>query len=156
TGADLIYARFVLAHLREPEGAVTAWASQLSPAGMLALDEVEWIRTTNPVLSSYLDLVARLLAGRGSDLYVGPRLHILTQGRGWRQRSSRLRTLEVPARVAAELFAMNLAVWRCDPSLVPADRVDELGVELQELASSDAGEVVAWGLRQVTIERVEG
>lgn len=155
-GADLMYARFVLSHLTDPEGAVAGWASQLAPTGLLALDETEWIRTTNPVLGTYLEIVADLLASRGADLYVGPRLHVLTEGRGWRQRVSRLRVVDLPAPVAAELFAMNLAVWRSDPYAGDANQLNELAAELQELAVSNADEVVAWGLRQVTLEQVEG
>lgn len=155
-GADLMYARFVLSHLSDPEGAVAGWASQLAPAGLLALDETESIRTTNPVLCTYLEVVADLLASRGADLYVGPRLHVLTEGPGWQQRASRLRVVDLPTPVAAELFAMNLAVWRSDPYAGQANHLDELAAELQELAVSNSHQVVAWGLRQVTLERIEG
>lgn len=153
-GADLMYARFVLAHLNDPEQAVAGWASQLAPGGLLALDETEWIRTSDPVLCAYLEIVADLLASRGADLYVGPRLHVLTEGWGWQQRSSRLRVVDLPSPVAAELFAMNLAIWRSDPSAAQANHLDELAAELQELAVSSSEEVVVWGLRQVTLERL--
>jgi organic hydroperoxide reductase OsmC/OhrA/SAM-dependent methyltransferase len=155
-GADLIYARFLVAHLGDAEGAVAAWASQLAPGGVLAVEEVEWIRTANPVFSTYLAEVAELLATRGAELHVGPRLHLLTEGQGWRQRSSRLRVLEVPGRVAAKLFSMNLAVWRSDPATGHVDRLEDLASALQELAAAESIEVVSWALRQATLERVQG
>ncbi len=153
-GADVIFARFLLSHLVDPDGTVTAWASQLTPGGILALEEVESIRTGNDVVSRYLDLVADLLSRRGTDLYVGSYLDALKERPGWRQRSSGLRTLDVPIAVAAELFAMNLSVWRSD-QFARAEYLDELAVDLQELSASETGDVVVWWLRQVTVERRE-
>src|SRR5690349_23859665 len=55
---------------RSPDRLVRAWMSQLELGGVLALDEVEWIRTDDPALrseehtselQSRRDLVCRLL-----------------------------------------------------------------------------------------------
>ncbi len=59
--ADLVYARFVATHLRDPAAVVGAWVSQLSGGGLLLLDEVESITTTNRVLSRYIEIVDSLL-----------------------------------------------------------------------------------------------
>lgn len=40
-GADLGFARLVLAHLPEPDSVVLGWLAQLAPNGLLALDELE-------------------------------------------------------------------------------------------------------------------
>jgi trans-aconitate methyltransferase len=41
--ADLIFCRFLLTHLRDPQGTVAAWATQLSPGGLLLLEpEKHW------------------------------------------------------------------------------------------------------------------
>ncbi len=50
-GADLAFARLVLAHLPEPEAVAMGWLTQLAPGGLLALDELEWFRTDDPALA---------------------------------------------------------------------------------------------------------
>lgn len=40
-GADLAFARLVLAHLSEPHAGAMGWLTQLAPGGLLALDELD-------------------------------------------------------------------------------------------------------------------
>jgi hypothetical protein len=54
--ADFLYARLLVAHLAAPAEAVGGWLTQLAPGGRMALDEVEWIRTDEPVLKEYVEI----------------------------------------------------------------------------------------------------
>src|SRR5437660_1699925 len=63
--ADLVYARYVLSHLPDPEERMREWMTQLRPGGLLVLEENEWIDSRQPAFTRYLELVAELLAGRG-------------------------------------------------------------------------------------------
>ena len=63
--AGLVYGRFLLSHLPDPPASLAAWATQLAPGGLLLVDEVDRIHTTQPALRGYLDTAAALLAARG-------------------------------------------------------------------------------------------
>jgi SAM-dependent methyltransferase len=151
--ADLIHARLLLAHLPEPEAQAARWRSQLRPGGRLLLDEVESIRTGQPVLLRYLDLVTHLLASRGLELYVGARLEAATRGAGRSHCALREHALTV-AR-AAEMFVANLAEIRVQPAVrarAGEAELDALADDLCGLAAGGAGDAITWVLRQLALE----
>ena len=151
--ADLIHARLLLAHLREPERLLALWTSALRPGGRLLLDEVEWIRSEDPVFVRYLQLVTAMLRARGQELLIGPRLEAAS--RGLRRGACALRELTLPAARAAALFAPNLAEFRRDPAIRAAaseSELDALATALALRADGQAGAPVAWGMRQLAIE----
>jgi hypothetical protein len=154
--ANLEYARFVLSHIPRPDRVVPAWMSQLELGGVLALDEVEWIRTDDPALRRYLTMLAALLEARGSSLAAGPIVDKFDGGPDGRKRTSVVRIHAVPLARAAELFAMNLATWRNEPFV--RDRhthayMDDLDAELRALARGSSRATATWGMRQTTFER---
>ena len=142
--ADLVYARYVLTHLADPEARLREWLSQLNPGGLLVVEENDWIACRQPVLARYLATVAGLLAGRGHDLYVGRRLAAAGM-----PRTSRVHEVSSPTAAVAAMFRLNLSSWgrHTDADVARLDR------ELAELErSTDHGEIV-WGLRQLVFER---
>jgi trans-aconitate 2-methyltransferase len=152
---DLVYARLVLAHLPDPERVVAGWVRQLCPGGRLLLDEVEWIRTDNPILDLYEQIVTAMVGSRGARINVGPRIAGLS-GEGWRQRSNSFSEYIVATADAARMYAMNLATWRHDPFVVASydtSTIDELAAGLDGLTRSSATAEIVWGLRQVVYER---
>jgi SAM-dependent methyltransferase len=152
---DLVYSRLLLAHLPEPERVIGKWATQLRPGGRLLLDEVEWIEASNVVLASYEEIVSAMVASRGAQVSVGPRIVELS-GPGWRQRSSALRTHPVATALAARMYAMNLATWRHDPFVIAnyaTKTIDDLAAGLDDLAESPEDDEIEWGLRQVVYEK---
>lgn len=150
--AELLFARFLLSHLRHPGPVVAGWATQLAPGGLLLLDEVEWIRTDDAALAGYLPVLAAVLDARGHRLEVGPLLDGLPDPPGLLRRSSRVAVHPVDPARAAAIFHANLAVWRHDPQArevagaATIERLDE------SLAGPVAGPVT-WGLRQIAYER---
>jgi hypothetical protein len=79
------------------------------------LEEVEWIRTTDPVFETYLEILAAMLGRRGNKLYVGPLLETIPDPVGPRRRSSQIATIAPSSWQAARMFLMNLRVWRDEP-----------------------------------------
>jgi trans-aconitate 2-methyltransferase len=154
--ADLIYCRLLLAHLPDPARLVETWISQLAPSGRLAVDEVEWIETSHPVLAAYEEAVVGLVASRGAPMYAGPIVAAISGGSGWRPLANVLRTVAVPSAVAARMYRMNLLTWREDPWIrarYPPEELHALAEGLGELATSTAETEISWGLRQVVFER---
>jgi trans-aconitate 2-methyltransferase len=153
--ADLIYCRFLLSHLPRPQSQVTKWARQLKPRGILLLDEVEWIRTTDPVFGLYLEIVAAMLERQGNNLYVGPLLEAMPDPPDMSRRSSRLATLAPASRLAAKMFLMNLRVWGDEPFVREAygeEALSNLEFDLAALAESGSSGEITWGLRQMAYQ----
>jgi trans-aconitate 2-methyltransferase len=154
--AGLLFCRFLLGHLADPAAALAAWATQLAPAGLLLVEEVERIRTGQPALRGYLEVAAALLASRGHTLEVGALLHRLPDPPGLARRLDRAAPLTPPAARAAEMFAQNLAVWRADAvraGVAAPAKLDRLAVELAAVAAGEAEGAITWELRQLVFQR---
>jgi SAM-dependent methyltransferase len=154
--ADLVYARFLLAHLASPDACVAGWTTLLRPAGRLLLDEVERIDAGPPALARYLEILAAVLRDEGHELYVGPALHPLELPAGCRRVSSGVVEVSPTTGEAASMFLLNLGIWRTRPGAharADRDTLDDLAVALRELVDSPARGEIVWHMRQVAIER---
>jgi trans-aconitate 2-methyltransferase len=153
--ADLIYARLLLSHLPDPEGAVKDWLAQIASGCLLLLDEVERIETGQPVFREYLRILASMMAHHGRELYVGPRLEAAT--RGPERRISRVAPASPATAHVARMFSINLAKWRGN-DFVRAnhaeEELDRLATGLSRLTASQDVAEIRWGMRQIAIERV--
>jgi trans-aconitate 2-methyltransferase len=154
--AGLVYGRFLLSHLPDPPATLAAWTTQLAPGGLLLVDEVDRIHTTQPALRGYLDTAAALLAARGHSLEIGGSLHRLPDPPGVARRSDRVARLAPPAARAAELFAQNLAVWRdnaVDAAIATEAALDRLAADLHAVATGSSAGTITWELRQLAFQR---
>ncbi|WP_241842325.1 OsmC family protein [Pseudofrankia sp. BMG5.36] len=162
-GADVVYARLLLAHLADVTTAIGGWVTQLAPHGVLLLDEIESIDTDQPVLAAYLDHARRLLAARGTTLHAGRLLNTALHDLAAHQPTpdfeveyNATERLSPPVAAAAAMFGMNLAVWRTDPLFRDREaELDRLATDLAALTSAppDAG-VITWTLRRVAVRRL--
>ena len=153
--ADLIYARFVATHLADPEAVIGRWASQLVQGGLLLLDEVDSITTSNDVLSRYLDMVSAVLAHDGKTLCVGPSLSGMRLP-GLNTRMDGVRRLRVQDRKAATMFRLNLETWRSHPFATETygGALPLLADELEAMSrDTSGGSRIEWGMRQIVLER---
>jgi trans-aconitate 2-methyltransferase len=153
--ADLVYARLLLSHLDDPAAALAAWATQLQPGGLLLLDEVEWIRTDEPALATYLQVAAELLERRGHRLDPGPALDVLPDPLGLRRQASAVAIFSPGVHRAATMFGLNLEVWGDDP-FVRANHpglTKRLRAELAALAAGPGRDGITWGMRQIVYRR---
>ncbi|MCY3775561.1 MAG: class I SAM-dependent methyltransferase [Candidatus Aminicenantes bacterium] len=153
---DFIMARLVLAHLPDPESILAKWAGELTLRGLVAVAEVETIETVQPVFSTYLSVVERLIADGGGELYLGPRLHGAADPTELRRLSSEVCRLSVSTGAAASMFSMNLAVWRTDRFVVAnydESFLDRLATRLEQLRRSASRDRIEWGVRHLVYER---
>jgi trans-aconitate 2-methyltransferase len=153
-GADLIFVRFLLTHLRDPLAAVGLWRERLAPGGVLLLEEVESIATEELPLSRYLDLQEEMLHANDNTLEIGPDLDAALRDDP-ALRSSEVATFTPPAAVAARMFGMNFTTWRVRPEVVDAHDPAELdavaaGLGRVATAPEDAAPIT-WRMRQIAI-----
>lgn len=151
--ADAIYARLLLAHLRDPAATVAAWTTQLAPEGVVLLDDLEAIETDHSAFRAYLDEVALAVVRReGGALLVGPTLHAMPDPADTERTHDAVATFVPSPAVTARIFGMNLAVLvergETDPR---PDLADELAAIAEGRA---AAEPVVWSMRQVAFRRL--
>jgi SAM-dependent methyltransferase len=150
---DVVYARLLLAHLRDPAAIVVEWTSALAPGGVAFLDDLEDIHTAHPAFRAYLDEVAFPVVRReGGRLLVGPALHMMNDPAGTERIHDEVSSFTPPPSVTARIFGMNLAV------LVERGEIDPRPDLAEELAAIEGGRAVAepveWSMRQVALRRI--
>jgi SAM-dependent methyltransferase len=152
--ADVVYARYVLSHLRDREAVLRRWFAALAPGGVLVLEEVDRIDTEDTVFAPYLGITTGLMASRGGSLYVGPELSAAAQALGGTVRIDELTTVTPETAVVATMFGLNLDAWRDDPWVTARhDRaaLDRLADGLRARRAVTGHGVIRWTLRQVAV-----
>lgn len=75
---DVVYARFLLTHLRDPGGAVAWMRAHLRPGGVLVLEDIDFrghfCHPENAAFDRYTALYAAVVRSAGADPFIGPRL----------------------------------------------------------------------------------
>jgi trans-aconitate 2-methyltransferase len=153
--ADLIYARFLLTHVTDPNAAIEHWLGRLAPNGVLAIQEVESITTDEPTLTRYLELQQRMLEANRNSLYVGPVIACAHPP------SIVVRNDVVPVTpplsTVARMFAMNLEGWRnhaAADTLAGTSELKQVADGLEALTITGTSEAsVAWELRELVLAR---
>lgn len=110
---DLVYARFLLAHLPDIGAAIRTWIRAVAPGGVLVLEETESIASTDPWFGRYEALSDARVATAGANVYAGtgiragipPEVEIVLD---------RVIDIDLTAGQAAEMFWRNLATWGAD------------------------------------------
>jgi trans-aconitate 2-methyltransferase len=64
--ADLLFARYVLTHLPDPEARLRDWSRQSHPGGIVAVEDNAGIDTSNPAFETYLDIAGKVKGNRWS------------------------------------------------------------------------------------------
>jgi SAM-dependent methyltransferase len=152
TGApDVAFCRLLLAHVPAAVAVVAAWARQLTNDGVLLLDEIESVRTSEGVIRAYLDEVAiPVVHAQGARLLAGPLLHAMGNPPGCERIVDEITVLEPPPAVSARIFAMNLSVLQ-DRGEVPHRPDLEQG--LQAIAGGRNSRPIVWEMRQLAFRR---
>lgn len=154
--ADLVFARYLLAHLPAPASVVASWGTGLAAGGRLLLDEVERIDVEVPAFATYLEVSGEMIRAQGAELYVGQALRDLGPVDGLELVESSTATIAPTVDEVARLFAMNLATWRHDPWVV--EHVDHeiiatLAADLDAPHADERRGEIVWTHRQLVLER---
>jgi hypothetical protein len=156
--AGLIFCRFLLTHLLDPEAAAEIWATQMDHGGLLMIEETEAIRTERPVFLEYLAIVKAMLARNSNRLYAG-RLLADMRPRSLTLAHSDIRSVPVDNADAAAMFALNMNAWK-ESNFVRANysgaSIAKLEHELKSIADRDAGVCgIRWAMRQSVFAKLE-
>ncbi len=108
---DLVYARFLLAHLPDVAGALRTWVRALRRGGLLVLEETERVESDDPWFSRYESLSRARVAAAGASVYAGPPILAALPVPGADVVLDRVLTLDLTAGQAAGMFWRNLATW---------------------------------------------
>jgi SAM-dependent methyltransferase len=75
---DVVYARFLLTHLRDPGVLLSALRRRTRPDGVVILEDIDFrghfAEPDCPALLRYVELYTKSVRGRGGDPNIGPRL----------------------------------------------------------------------------------
>jgi len=108
--ADIVYGRFILMHLKNPEKALKTMHSLLKTGGMLALQE-SIMSTTRACVEGYIKTLIALGQLKGVDFDIGTRLARLCQEIGFKKVQSNFFQPKMTAREAEEFFLGRSAEW---------------------------------------------
>src|SRR5262245_704489 len=75
---DLVFARFLLTHLPDPEAAVRQMLQAACPGGVLAVEDIDFAGHFSfpkcPAFDCYVELYREVVRRKGGDAQIGPRL----------------------------------------------------------------------------------
>jgi SAM-dependent methyltransferase len=154
--ADVMYARFVLCHLREPLKLVARWITQLNSGGFLFVDEIDTVETNLEVFKTYLAMAEGIIATQGACLYVGNALEAADYEADALVNESVVRP--VTNCQAASWFLPNTqTIWNENEyvlgHLSPKER-DAIGSELDRLKTTrDSRSDITWRLRRLVLKK---
>jgi trans-aconitate 2-methyltransferase len=135
--ANVIFARYLLSHLADPEAVVASWLTQLAPGGVLLLEENESITSSEPAFHEYLTRAAALSREHGGELEIGAWLARLGG-------MSEVVSFRPTNAEAAQLFLMNLEAQEYE---------GPLRTSLLPFATQHDRRSIQWRLRQVVLTR---
>jgi SAM-dependent methyltransferase len=152
---DVVYARFLLAHLPDVAAALAGWGAALAPGGVVVLEETESIATDDADFARYLEVTATRVDGAGARLYAGP-LVVDALPPDLRRLRDEVRRVDVTVGQAAAMFWRNLASWGhtavADGLLTEPERATLLE-RLRSRADDPTRGCFDWRHRQVVARR---
>jgi len=152
--ANLMYCRFLLCHLGNPLGVIAGWLAGMRSGGVLIIEELDGIDTSQDVFRTYLAMSEGIVAAGGGSLYVGRALatadidaDVLLNVRA---------DLNVPYHRAASWFYPNtVTIWKGNPFVsehLDARQCRAIRAELQDLMRARDGESrITWHMRRLVL-----
>lgn len=143
--SDLVYARMVLMHLREPEMALWKMAQLLKPSGMLSLQESTMETAGTPscheVVNNYFQTLIALGNFNGVDFNIGKKLSILCQTSGCFDGIEHYTTQQhLDPTTTKELLLRRLEEWEgkaLGAKLVAPEQLQHWKKELEKLSEKE-------------------
>jgi len=155
--ADLIYARYLLAHISDSARAISRWLGFLNRGGRLLIEENQSIETQNPVFVEYLEMVANMLAGQSNNLCLGPTVNKFASSADLNCAFDEVAPVRVTDRDAAGIFRMNIETWQYNPFILENYSQHDVSSMMSALDEiRDVGgesSSITFSLRQLAFER---
>jgi SAM-dependent methyltransferase len=153
--APLVFCRFVLTHVSDPRRAIATFSRYVAPGGVLLLQETASMDSSHSALRRYYELVGRMQAHYGQQLYIGRELGLLAAEGPFEVEHAGVRRFQRSASQMAALHAQNLETWRDDAfarEAFDSAELTDLGEALGALASGDeAAPPVELGLGELAL-----
>jgi SAM-dependent methyltransferase len=159
-GFDVIYARFLLSHLADPDHVVVSLHRCLRPGGTLIVEDVDFagyfVWPESPAFRRFLDLYCTVVRGRGGDPEIGPRLPLMLADTGFEQVEvsvAQPMAMRGEAKLINPITMENIADAVVGDGLASREEIDAVVRELYEFADDErtiAGVVrviQTWGRR---------
>jgi SAM-dependent methyltransferase len=160
---DVVYARFLLTHLKDPAEALASMRQVLQPGGVVIVEDIDctgyFCYPDAPALWRYVELYTQAVRRRGGDPNIGPRLPGLLLDVGFERVQM---NVVQPAGTEGEVKLLNpitmesIADCVLAEGLATRNEVERVIAELYEL-SRDSRTVVsiprvvqAWGYRPLS------
>jgi SAM-dependent methyltransferase len=138
---DVVYARFLLTHLSDPDAAVTAFHRLLRPGGLVAVEDVDFSGYFTypecPAFRRYHALYCDAVRRRGANPNIGPRLPLLLKECGFEDVGvSVVQPIGTQGEVKLinALTMENIAEAVLQDGLATRGEIDELVRQLNEFA----------------------
>ena len=140
---DVVYARFLLTHLSDPAGAVSALYRHLRPGGRIAVEDIDFsgyfTYPESKAFRRYCELYCATVVRRGGDPNIGPRLPELVKQGGFEAVGISVVqpiAMEGEAKVLTPLTMENIAGAVLADGLASQTEIDDLVRELYEFAAN--------------------
>ena len=140
---DLVYARFLLTHLSEPEKCLDTMLKACKPGGLIVIEDIDF--TGNfcyprfPAYERYTELYQEVVRRRGGDPNIGHKLPGMLRKAGVqdvRVSVAQPAHLEGEGKLVTAITMMRIADSVISEGLAPQDEVDRVIAELNEVASN--------------------
>jgi len=146
---DLIYARFILSHLRDPHAGVEAMLRASRRDGVIVIEDIDFsgsfCHPYTPAYERYVELYQQVVQRRGSDPNIGPRLPGLLRDAGFRDVRVNIvqpAFCEGPGKDVASITLQRIAPSLLAEGLASAEEIDEIVMGL-ETAAADRHTLIA-------------
>jgi SAM-dependent methyltransferase len=138
---DVVYARFLLTHLQDPASTVACFFRYLRPGGVLAVEDVDFsgyfTYPESQAFRRYCELYCAIVAKRGGDPDIGPRLPFLIRDAGFENRGVGIVQavgITGEAKLLNPLTLENIVDTVVQDGLATREELAELVRELYEFA----------------------
>jgi ubiquinone/menaquinone biosynthesis C-methylase UbiE len=146
---DLVYARFLLAHLQRREQALQGMLRALRPGGVVVVEEVDFAghfcHPRCPAFCRYVELYQQVVRSRGGDAFLGPKLPRMLLEAGVREVQLEVvqpAFLEGPGKRIAAITMERTADSIREAGLASAEELTQLIAELHA-ATADTRQLLS-------------
>lgn len=155
---DVVYARFLLTHLKDPSGALARMRRVLQPGGVVIVEDIDFTgyfcHPYSAALSRYVELYTQAVRRRGGDPNIGPRLPELLLDAGFEGVQVcvvQLAALEGEMKLINPLTMENIVDAVLEEGLASKEEVDRIIDDLYQFSrdpktvASSPRVVQVWG-----------